>query len=540
MKKGSILAILSLILVCSMLPINIGAYPVSDGADKAFAAASEAIVLLKNEDSALPLTLSDKIAVFGEGQVYTDGRTGGFFIMGRGSGAFVESENPNSPCDVLASYVDQGKLGGVYTALSDSYKAAAVTGEDFSYSPSEDEYAAAAEYADKAIYILNRTSAEGTDISTADFSLTTAEQTELENICAAFGGKPVIVVLNTGSVIDCGFANGRADGIYVDALITASYLGIRGVDALCGALVGDVNPSGKTVDTYAKTLEDYPSHTSFNESRDYANYYEDIYVGYRYFETFNVDVDYPFGYGLSYTTFVISDVTYTEAGGKITVTAKVTNTGDVAGKEVVQVYFGAPQKGTGSAVLSKAAKELCGFAKTSLLEAGESETVSVTFDIDTMASYDDLGATGYKSAYVMEAGDYTVYVGNSVKNTVVAGMHTEETLRVVEQLTELCEPTAVFDRMTFDGTEKVGETSVFRSDLLHTPTDKTQSSPTTPYQFSAVVLGDITVEKFLSQMTNDELCEIAIMTQEAHTRTKAWGGNEEMVEKIRNSARNKL
>ena len=106
------------------------------------------------------------------------------------------------------------------------------------------------------------------------FSLTTAERAELKNVCAAFGGKPVIVVLNTGSVIDCGFTNGRADDIYVDALITASYLGIRGDDALCGALVGDVNLSGKTVDTYAKTLEDYPSHTSFNESRAHANYYE--------------------------------------------------------------------------------------------------------------------------------------------------------------------------------------------------------------------------------------------------------------------------
>ncbi len=531
MKKDSILVILSLILVCSMLPVNIGAYSVPDGADKSFAAASEALVLLKNEDSALPLTSTDKIAIFGEGQVYTDGRTGGFFIMGRGSGAFVESEEPKNPCDVLESYVSQGKLGGVYSALSDSYKAAAVTGEDFSYSPTEDEYTAAADYADKAVYILNRTSAEGADISSTDYYLTSAEEAELKSICSAFGGKPVIVVLNTGGVIDCGFANGRVDGIYADAVITSNYLGIRGVDALCGTLVGEINPSGKTVDTYAKSLEDYPSHTSFNESKDYANYYEDIYVGYRYFETFNVDVDYPFGYGLSYTSFVISDVTYAEADGKITVCAKVTNTGDAAGKEVVQVYFGAPQKGTNGAVISKASKELCGFAKTSLLAAGKSETVTVSFDIDTMASYDDLGVTGYKSAYVMEAGDYTVYVGNSVHNTAVAGTHSESTLRVVEQLSELCEPTTVFDRMTFDGTEKVGETSSFRSDLLHTPTDKSKIDPVTPYQFSDVVSGEITLEGFLSQMTDDELCEIAIMTQEAHTRTKAWGGDEEMVEK---------
>ncbi len=145
-------------------------------------------------------------------------------------------------------------------------------------------------------------------------------------------------------MINCGFANGRVDGVYADAVITATYLGIRGVDVLCQTLVGDINPSGKTVDTYAKVLEDYPSYKSFHENKDFANYYEDIYVGYRYFETFNVDVDYPFGYGLSYTTFDISDVTYTEGNGKITVTAKVTNTGGVAGKEVLQVYFCAPQR----------------------------------------------------------------------------------------------------------------------------------------------------------------------------------------------------
>ena len=529
--KTFVCIILALTLVCSVLPISGSAYYVSDGADKSYAAACEAMVLLKNENNALPLTSTDKIAVFGEGQVYTDGKTGGFFTMGRGSGYFVPSETPKSPCDLLATYVENGKLGGIYTALCDSYKAAAVSGEDFSYSPTDEEYTAAAEYADKAVYIVNRTSAEGNDMSDALFELTAAEQEELTKVCSAFDGKPVIVVLNSGSIINCGFANGRVDGIYADAVITAPYLGIRGSNALCDALVGTVNPSGKNTDTYAKAITDYPSYESFRESNNYANYYEDIYVGYRYFETFNVDVDYEFGFGLSYTTFDISDVTYKEADGKITITAKVTNTGDVAGKEVVQVYFGAPQKGTGTAVLSKASKELCGFAKTSLLAAGESETLTVTFDVDTMASYDDLGATGNKSAYVMEAGDYTVYVGNSVKNTVVAGKHTEETLRVTEQLSELCEPTTAFERMTYDGTETVGETSTERTDLLHTPTKKTQTYVSEPLQFSEILKGNITVEEFLSQMTNDELCEIAVMTHASSTLTKAWGGTEEMVEK---------
>ena len=532
MKIRSLISIvIAMLLMCSVLPMFAGAYAAADGADKAYDAAAEAMVLLKNENNALPLTSSDKIAVFGEGQVYTDGKTGGFFLMGRGSGYFVPSETPKSPIDVLASYVSSGKLGGVYTALSDSYKAAAVTGEDFSYSPTDAEYTAAAEYANKAIYIVNRSSSEGSDISKGNFYLNSTEKAELKKVCAAFNGKPVIVVVNTGAMLNCDFANGRVEGIYADAVITATYLGIRGVDALCDALVGNVNPSGKAVDTYAKVLEDYPSYNGFYESKDYTNYYEDIYTGYRYFETFNIDVDYEFGFGLSYTTFEFSNVTYSEENGKITVTATVTNTGSVAGKEVLQVYFGAPQKGVGGAVLSKASKELCGFAKTKLLDVGESEILSVAFDVDTMASYDDLGATGHKSAYVMEAGDYTVYVGNSVRNTVVAGKHTESALRVTEQLSELCEPTTSFERMTFDGTETVGESSSFRSDLLHTPTEAKQITPITPIMFVDTLVGNATVESFLAQMSNEELATMALMTNASPTNTGAWGASLEVAEK---------
>lgn len=527
-KFWALLLSLCMLMAATVIPSS--AYAEADGAEKAYAAATEAMVLLKNENNALPLTSTDKIALFGEGQIYTDGKTGGFFLMGRGSGYFVPSETPKSPCDVLASYAEAGKLGGVYTALTESYKAATVAGEDFTYSPADDEYTAAAAYADKAIYIVNRTSYEGSDNSKSYFFLSETEKAELKKVCAAFNGKPVIVVLNTGSMVNCGFANGRVDGIYADAVITATYLGIRGVDALCDALVGTVNPSGKLVDTYAKTLEDYPSYTGFYESKNYTTYYEDIYVGYRYFETFQVDVDYPFGYGLSYTTFDITDVTYSETDTDITVTAKVTNTGAVAGKEVVQVYFGAPQKGEGTAVLSKAAKELCGFAKTKLLAAGESETVTVSFPIDTMASYDDLGATGHKSAYILEAGNYTVYVGNSVRNTVVAGTHTEEALRVTEQFTELCEPTVAFDRMTFDGTETVGTNSAFRSDLLHKETTAPRVYRQKPIKFAEVLGGNVSMDTFLAQMTNEELASMAIMTT-ASTNTRAWGASAEVAEK---------
>ena len=535
-KIRSFSILLSVCLFVSAFCLPTSAYTVADGASVSYAAASESMVLLKNENRALPLTKSDKIAIFGEGQVFTDGKTGGFFLMGRGSGYFTLTETPKNPCDLLASYVSAGKLGGVYTALSASYKAAASAAEketDFAYSPTDAEYTAAAAYADKAVYILNRTAKEGADTSAAEFGLTVKEKSELQKVCAAFGGKPVIVVLNSGLMINCGFANGREDGIYADAVITAPYMGIRGVKILCETMVGDINPSGNTVDTYAKQLTDYPSYKGFNENASYSTYYEDIYVGYRYFETFNIEVDYPFGYGLSYTTFDLSDVSYKEANGEIIVSVKVTNTGSVSGKESVQLYFGAPQTGTEGAKLSKAAKELCGFAKTKLLAPGESETLTMSFAVDSMASYDDLGATGHTSAYVLEAGTYMVYVGQSVRNTVVAGKHIEKTLRVTEQLSMLCEPLKSFVRMAYDGTETVGTVKESNTDLLHKAIEAQQIMPDTPYRFSEVLDGSITMETFLAQMSNDELCEISVMTRALGVTagTGAWGASVEVAEK---------
>ncbi len=534
--KRILCAILTVLLLSSALSILGSAYTVSDGPAISYTAAKESMVLLKNEDKALPLTKADKIAIFGEGQVFTNGKHGGFFLMGRGSGYFTVTETPQSPCDILTSYVSEGKLGGVYTALSALYKSAAIAAgkeTDFSYAPKDAEYTAAAAYANKAIYIVNRTAAEGADTPASDFGLTEKEKSELQKVCAAFAGKPVIVVLNSGLMINCGFALGREEGIYADAVITAPYMGVRGVQVLCETLIGDINPSGKTVDTYAKKLTDYPSYRGFNESSTYSTYYEDIYVGYRYFETFDVDVDYPFGYGLSYTTFALSDVAYKETGDEITVSVKVTNTGTVSGKESVQLYFGAPQKGTGGAKLSKAAKELCGFAKTKLLAPGESEVLTMSFEIDTMASYDDLGTTGHKSAYVLEAGEYTVYVGQSVKDTVVAGKHTEKTLRVTEQLSMLCEPIRRFQRKTFDGTETVGEETAANTDILHKAKEMQQITPAEPYKFSEVLSGRITMETFLAQMTTDELCEIAVMTRAlgVSAGTGAWGASVEVAEK---------
>ena len=189
-------------------------------------------------------------------------------------------------------------------------------------------------------------------------------------------------------------------------------------------LVGDGNPSGKTVDTFAKSLDDYPSTYNFHESRDYVDYTDDIYVGYRYFETIPgaaEKVVYPFGYGLSYTTFDVETVSAgvvnsncTSEANKLYAKVRVTNTGKFSGKEVVQVYIAKPQ-----GKLGKPAKELAAFEKTRELQPGESQLMILTWEINDMASYDDLGKVK-KSAYVLEAGSYDIYVGTSVRDVTKA------------------------------------------------------------------------------------------------------------------------
>ena len=221
-------------------------------------------------------------------------------------------------------------------------------------------------------------------------------------------------------------------------------------------LVGDGNPSGKTVDTFAKSLDDYPSTYNFHESRNYVDYTDDIYVGYRYFETIPgaaEKVVYPFGYGLSYTTFDVETVSAGVVNSKCTSEAnmlyakvRVTNTGKFSGKEVVQVYIAKPQ-----GKLGKPAKELAAFEKTRELQPGESQLMILTWEINDMASYDDLGKVK-KSAYVLEAGSYDIYVGTSVRDVTKADYSYILNHDVItEQLSAKLVPTSLPKRMLADG-----------------------------------------------------------------------------------------
>ncbi len=400
----------------------------------------EGIVLLKNNNDVLPLNSDSKVAVFGKGQLYT---SGGYTLGGGGSGTMYLSYTPDGPGDHLVKLANEGKLS-VYTPLYEAYKA------DADYTPTAQMYDDASAAADTAIMYISRSASEGSDVSASSWYLNGKEEEILKEISAHF--ENVVVFINAPSMMSTDWSlDGNEYGIDVDSLLLMHLPGEYGLQGMTDVLFGDVNPSGKLVDTYAKDLYDYPSTKSYSDDPIITKYTEDIYVGYRYFETFAKDrVVYEFGFGMSYTTFDITTDSVENDGQKITVKATIKNTGDVAGKETVQLYFSAPQKGTGSAVLSKAAIELAGYKKTELLAPGQSQTVEISFNIADMASFDDLGVTGNKSCYVLEAGEYSFYLGNSVRNNTKIGSHTVDSLTVTQQLSQNTD-TTLDERLEADG-----------------------------------------------------------------------------------------
>ena len=299
-------------------------------------------------------------------------------------------------------------------------------------------------------------------------------------------------------------------------------------------LVGDGNPSGKTVDTFAKSLDDYPSTYNFHESRDYVDYTDDIYVGYRYFETIPgaaEKVVYPFGYGLSYTSFDVETVSAgvvnsncTSETNKLYAKVRVTNTGKFSGKEVVQVYIAKPQ-----GKLGKPAKELVAFEKTRELQPGESQLMILTWEINDMASYDDLGKVK-KSAYVLEAGSYDIYVGTSVRDVTKADYSYILNHDVItEQLSAKLVPTSLPKRMLADGSyEALPQSEPVDTDYSAIGNiDPSLTEGVAPCQRAIpyfrfadgmakngshdimdVVEGRITLDEFVSELSIDELIHL--------------------------------
>lgn len=404
-------------------------------------AATEGMVLLENKNGALPLEKGENVAVFGKGQI-------DFYKGGTGSGD-VNAPYVVNILDGMRNKAKEGKIS-VYEALASKYEA------NSSYSPNDAMVEQAAAYATTAILVISRNTGEMYDRGSGkgDYMLSSSEENLIKSIIKA-GFEDICVVLNIPAVMDTSFMDTYPE---ITALLVAWQPGMEGGNAVADILCGDVNPSGKLADTFVSQYKYYPTAMTFNKSNNTERYYEDIYVGYRYFETFDPNyekVKYEFGYGLSYTDFSIDNVKVECDGIYVRVTAKVTNKGKVAGKEVVQVYYSAPE-----GELGNPAKELASYAKTSLIEAGKSETVVMSFPVSDMASYDDTGKIA-KSAYVLLAGDYNIYVGNSVKNAGANGIrytYKQENNKITEQLTSQMEPDNLDKRLTTDGSYETIET----------------------------------------------------------------------------------
>ena len=277
-----------------------------------------------------------------------------------------------------------------------------------------------------------------------DFVLTDAEAAMVRKVCASFDR--VVAVLNVGSVCDTAWFR---DDPAIGAVLLGWQAGMEGGLAEAELLMGLDDPSGRLADTFARTLEDYPSSPGFYTSDSYVEYTEDIYVGYRYFETLpdaQKLVSYPFGYGLSYTTFELTPAMARQLTSEIELRTEVTNTGSRPGRQVVQAYFAAPQ-----GRLGKPARQLAAYQKTRLLQPGESQRITLRVPIDSMASYDDTGAV-CASAWVLEAGDYRFFVGTDVREARECAWfyHLSEP-RVVVQLKPRMAPVKLAKRLRADG-----------------------------------------------------------------------------------------
>lgn len=410
-------------------------------------AAAEGMVLLKNEKSILPFEKGTRLALFGKGSVD--------YVKGGGGSGDVTTAYVRSLQDGLEIKEEEGKvqvlasLGKFYREnVSAQYAGGIQPGMTAEPEIPCDLLEKAKAWADVAVISICRFSGEGWDRKgipgDGDFYLTREEQNMVDTVTANF--EKVVVVLNVGGMVDTSWF---CDSEKIQGVLLAWQGGMEGGLAAADLLCGDVNPSGKLTDTFARTFDDYPSSAGFNESEDYVDYTEDIYVGYRYFETIPgaaEKVNYPFGYGLSYTEFAIEPLRAGEEDGTICVDVRVTNMGSRAGKEVVQLYYRAPQ-----GVLGKPLEVLGAFAKTELLGAGQSQVLRLKMPVNAMASYDDLGKI-QASAYVLEAGNYSFRIGNSVRNTVKLDYEYQAAQTVVtEQLERKCAPAALKLRLLADG-----------------------------------------------------------------------------------------
>lgn len=496
-------------------------------------AAAEGCVLLKNEKQALPLKEGESVSVFGRIQF-------DYYKSGTGSGGLVNTRYVVGILDALKeeTLILNQKVEDTYRKWIENHPFDSGIGwaqEPWSQEemPLTDELVKeAAARSDAAVVIIGRTAGEDQDACAekGSYLLTDLEEEMLEKVCGTFSR--TIVVLNVGSVIDMKWVE-KYDP---SAVLYVWQGGMEGGHGAADVLMGRVTPCGKLTDTIACDIRDYPSTKNFGGDAGDV-YQEDVYVGYRYFETFaKKKVLYPFGFGMSYTRFELKDsrmeriakrphnedvqtVTSAEDDSSrfcVRVSVNVRNIGNVSGQEVVQVYVKAPQ-----GKLGKPLRSLTAFAKTRELNPGEEEKLVMTVSDLMLSSYDDSGVTGYKSCYVMEEGTYEFYIGTDVRNAEYAGNFQTDKTAVTMRCRETAAPVESFQRMRADaGTgsadgeaelEPAWESAPARTESVssHMKDDVAEDIPHTGDR--GIRLGDVfdgkaDMKSFLAQLSDDDLC----------------------------------
>ncbi|WP_277935185.1 beta-glucosidase [Parablautia muri] len=480
--------------------------------------APECMVLLKN-DGTLPLKGTGKLALYGSGARNTiKGGTGSgdvnvrhFVTVEEGlknAGFELTTKSWLDAYDQVRNEAKKAFYGGIRKEA----EAAGVTGERIMFfamgkaCPEPEYEIALAGEGDTAVYVLARNSGEGADRTptAGDINLT---ETEIRDILALNEKyEKFVLVLNVGGMIDLKPVEA------VKTVLILGQLGSATGDALADVLLGKAYPSGKLTMTWAP-IKDYASTEGFGDPND-TYYKEGIYVGYRYFDTIGYVPTYPFGYGIGYTTFSVEPKEMTADADKVSVSATVTNTGALPGKEVVQVYYSAP-----AGKLDKPYQELAGYAKTKELAPGESQEVTVTFDTKSMASYCTKCAS-----YVMEAGTYYVRVGNSSRNTHIAGAVALDESKAIEKVKNICGESGFEDLkpegnpITYDGEAeekakakviqiKAADLTVKEISYQEMPTE-IPAGPTVKWE--EVVSGDRSVDEFVAGLTDEQLAYLCI------------------------------
>ncbi len=507
-------------------------YNIDDNVLVSGAIAAEGMVLLENHDQLLPLKPGARVAIYGSGQME-------YSLCGIGSGSVLTAYRIDFIKGLLEAeaagklQLDHQVLESYQQALAEKQTAVAclaeMAGIDDAKSDREnliavpceapEALAAAAARNDVALFVISRNAGEGGDRHDVpgDYRLSRDEEELLSRLLSSDFDN-IVVVVNSGGLIDLSWFSRSPK---LKSLLLAWQPGMLGGRALARVLCGEVNPSGHLTDTIAKDYSDYPASKVFSKNNFEMVYEEDIFVGYRYFETIPAAKErvlYPFGYGLSYTTFDLTVKSFKCDGKEVICGVSVTNTGNYAGREVVQLYSSRI-----GGKMEYPAYELRAYAKTPVIAPGESACVTLKFDLKDLAAFDDTGVSGAPiGSFVLEAGTFSFYVGNNVRNTQVASYH-EQRETVVLSSPGLLMQYGLRKRLHADGsfsTLPYAEPSV-DEDLPYNEASEA-AAPQQPIMLSEVADGKYTLKQFLAQLSRKELFHFSF-GQDAYT-TGSTGG----------------